>query len=267
MLLRNLGRCLSKAARPTRPTFFRANAFTTAPRPPLADRDILELLANNKLWVETQKQLDPEFFDKLGSGQSPKYLYIGCSDSRVPANEILGLPAGDVFVHRNVGNLVVGSDLNVLSVLEYAVDHLDVKHIIVTGHYDCGAVKASVENQDLGLVENWLRNIRDVYRLHFAELDAIQNKNDQHRRLVELNVIEQCLNIYKTGVVQRKRLKTFEAQTETEGSGSAADGQAYPRIHALVFDPSDGLLNRLPVKFREEIEGKEHIYNLYNRKQ
>ena len=218
------------------------------------EKDLKHLLANNQTWVAEQTKKDPLFFDKLGAGQAPEYLYIGCSDSRVPANEILGLSAGGVFVHRNVGNLVVGTDLNVLSVLEYAVDHLDVKHVIVTGHYDCGAVKASVEPQDLGLVENWIRNIRDVYRLHFTELDAIQNKEEKHRRLVELNVVEQCLNVYKTGVVQRKRLKTF-----------AKDGRAYPRIHALVFDPKDGILNRLPVHFREEMSGMEHVYNLYDK--
>jgi carbonic anhydrase len=238
---------------PTTPTSPTSSTSPAEPEP-----DIKILMDNNKSWVREQKRKDPDFFTKLGSGQAPKYLYIGCSDSRVPANEILGLPAGDVFVHRNVGNLVVGTDLNVLSVLEYAVDHLDVKHIIVTGHYDCGAVKAAVETQDLGLVENWLRNIRDVYRLHFSELDLLDNTETKHRRLVELNVIEQCLNIYKTGVVQRKRMKTFnEAQ---EGVG---DNHAYPRIHGMVFDPGDGLLKKLPVSFRQEIQGKEHIYNLY----
>mgnify|MGYP003386845909 FL=1 len=128
--------------------------------------DIAKLLVDNKKWVEEGKNTDPNFLEKIGGKQVPKYLYIGCSDSRVPANEILGLGPGEVFVHRNVGNLVIGNDLSVLSVIEFAVKVLDVKHILVTGHYDCGAVHASVKNQDLGLLENWIRNIRDTHRIH-----------------------------------------------------------------------------------------------------
>lgn len=217
------------------------------------DAELSHLLDNNRRWVDKQNAADPDFFTHLGGGQAPTYLYIGCSDSRVPANEILGLPAGEVFVHRNVGNLVVNTDLNAASVIEYAVEHLDVKHIIVTGHYDCGAVKASVEKQDLGMLENWLRNIRDVHRTHFQALHEITDLEAKHRRLVELNVIEQCLNLYKTGVVQRKRLKTFE-----EGP------HAYPRVHGLVFDPKDGILKRLPVHFKDEIgEMGREVYDLY----
>ena len=159
---------------------------------------------------------------------------------------------GEVFVHRNVGNLVVGSDLNVLSVLEYAVQHLNVQHIIVTGHYDCGAVRASTKKQDLGLLENWIRTIRDVYRFHHVELDAIPDEEAKHRRLVELNVMEQCLTIYKTAVVQRKRKETSEHHTFT-----------YPRIHAMVFDPKVGILNKLPVDFKQTTEDLSHIYDLY----
>ena len=161
---------------------------------------------------------------------------------------------GEVFVHRNVGNLVVGSDLNVLSVLEYAVQHLNVQHIIVTGHYDCGAVRASTKKQDLGLLENWIRTIRDVYRFHHVELDAIPDEEAKHRRLVELNVMEQCLTIYKTAVVQRKRKETFENKTSDF---------AYPRIHAMVFDPKVGILNRIPVNFKETVADFRHIYDLY----
>eukprot|EP00039_Didymoeca_costata_P021979 m.3333 g.3333 ORF g.3333 m.3333 type:complete len:304 (+) comp2750_c0_seq1:165-1076(+) len=217
--------------------------------------EIEDLLENNKKWVADRNAEDSEFFERLGSGQAPTYLYFGCSDSRVPANEILGLHPGEVFVHRNIGNLVPVSDLNALSVLEFAVDFLQVKHIIVTGHYDCGAIRAASKTQDLGLIENWLRNIRDVYRLHRNTLDDISDDEDRHRKLVELNVVEQCLNLYKTGVVQRRRLKTHE-----EGLGKFA----YPRIHGLVFDPSVGLMKKLKINFKDEIKDMKHIYDLYD---
>lgn len=219
------------------------------------DPDIVGLLEKNKQWTREMKAKDPAFFDKLGAGQAPKYLYFGCSDSRVPANEILGLDPGEVFVHRNLGNCVGGQDLNALSVLEYAVEHLDVKHIIVTGHYDCGAVKAAASKQDLGLMENWFRMIRDVYRLHQSQLDMEPDDEARHRKLVELNVVEQCLNLYKTGVVQRKRLKTYEDERVE---------YAYPRIHALVFDPNDGILKKLPIDFRRTVAQHSHIYDLYS---
>merc|ERR1719487_799705 len=199
------------------------------------DREIAKLLENNKQWVAEQSRRDPLFFDRIGKPQRPKYLYIGCSDSRVPANEILGLGPGEVFVHRNVGNLVIGSDINALSVIEYAVTYLDVQHIIVTGHYDCGAVRASTKKQDLGLLENWIRTIRDVYRMHHTELDAIIDEEDRHKKLVEKSVKEQCMTLYKTAVVQRKRKETSEHHTFT-----------YPRIHAMVFDPKVGILRSSP---------------------
>lgn len=213
------------------------------------------LLEQNKAWVAEMKHLDPDFFTELGKGQSPKYLYFGCSDSRVPANEILGLKPGEVFVHRNVGNLVPGNDLNALSVLEFAVTRLDVRHIIVAGHYDCGAVHAAMRTQDLGLMENWLRLIRDVYRLHRTELDKLTNAVDLHRRLVELNVVEQVLNIYKTGVVQRRRIQTHRDPSVP---------YVYPRIHALTFDPSEGIMRKLEVNFEEKIGDLQHIYDLYH---
>ena len=185
------------------------------------------------------------------------YRYIGCSDSRVPANEILGLRPGEVFVHRNVGNLVVGSDLNVLSVVDFAVQHLGVQHIIVTGHYDCGAVRASMTKQDLGLLENWIRNIRDVHRMHHSELCSIDDDELRHRRLVELSVVEQCVTLFKTGVVQRKRKEYREQQKSQRGD------PVYPAIHAMVFDPKVGLLKKLPVNFSNIVRTYEHIYNLY----
>lgn len=164
---------------------------------PKPDPDMEQILENNRKWVKKRSTEDPNFFQIIGGPQHPKYLYVGCSDSRVPANEILGLGPGQVFVHRNVGNQINGNDLNVLSVLEFGVMHLDVKHIIVTGHYDCGAVKAAAKKQDLGLLENWLRSIRDVHRIHQTELASITDENEKHKRLVELNVMEQGKKIIK----------------------------------------------------------------------
>eukprot|EP00595_Chromulina_sp_UTEXLB2642_P000731 CAMPEP_0196764580 /NCGR_PEP_ID=MMETSP1095-20130614/6464_1 /TAXON_ID=96789 ORGANISM="Chromulina nebulosa, Strain UTEXLB2642" /NCGR_SAMPLE_ID=MMETSP1095 /ASSEMBLY_ACC=CAM_ASM_000446 /LENGTH=260 /DNA_ID=CAMNT_0042120559 /DNA_START=42 /DNA_END=824 /DNA_ORIENTATION=- len=211
-----------------------------------------KLLDNNKRWVKHNSENNPDYFAKLGQPQKPQYLYFGCSDSRVPANEILGLGPGEVFVHRNVGNLVPGNDLNALSVLEFAVDHLGVSDIIVTGHYNCGAVKAATATQDLGMLENWLRLIRDVYRLHRDFLDRIPNEQDRHRKLVELNVIEQCINIFKTGVVQRKRIQ----------SKKEPGSKVVPRIHGLVFDTSEGILHRLDVDY-SRVGSLEAIYGLY----
>jgi len=256
------------------------------------DEHINAILENNKNWVHTKNEADPSFFQKLGNPQTPRFLYFGCSDSRVPANEILGLGAGEVFVHRNVGNLVPGNDLNALSVLEYAVTHLDVTDIMVTGHYDCGAIRSSTRRQDLGLLENWLRLIRDVYRIHKDYLDLIEDEELRHFQLVELNVIEQCLNLYKTGVVQRKRMKVKEklikelyekgvvkaantgeviAQLSDKGPGESAtiqllrlEEEVYPRIHGLVFNPKDGYLKKLPVNFTKRVGTLDHIYGLYD---
>lgn len=155
-------------------------------------------------------------------------------------------------MHRNVGNQVNGSDLNVLSCLEYAVSVLNVKHIIVAGHYDCGAVIAAGKKQDLGLLENWIRSIRDVYRTHQSTLSLLKDPVIRHRTMVELNVVEQCLNVYKTGVVQRKRM---EAANKGE--------TPYPKIHAMVFDPKVGILNKLPVNFKKTVDQYRDIYDLY----
>jgi len=217
--------------------------------------ELADVLKANRQWTTDKLAEDPTFFDKLGKGQSPDYLWIGCSDSRVPANQIAGMEPGDVFVHRNVGNLVCNSDLNCQSVIEYAVGHLDIKHIIVAGHYDCGAVKASLEKQDLGLIEHWVRNIRDVHRLHAETIAEIKTPEERSRKLVELNVVEQCLNVYKTGVVQRRRLETSKDE-DCEF--------AYPRVHAVVFDPCDGKLIKLPVSFKNEIKKFSHVYDLYD---
>ena len=149
------------------------------------EKSYLRLLENNKNWVKEQLNLDPTYFEKLSKGQSPEYLWIGCSDSRVPANQITGTEPGEVFVHRNIANMVVHSDMNMLSVLSYAVEVLKVKHIIVCGHYGCGGVIAAMKNQQFGLIDNWLRHIKDVYRYHHVELDAIEDENERARRFVK----------------------------------------------------------------------------------
>lgn len=160
------------------------------------------LLEGNRRFSDTRKLADPEYFKKLSLGQSPEYLWIGCSDSRVPANEITGTKSGEIFVHRNIANLAVHTDVNLLSVLEYAVNYLGVKHIIVCGHYGCGGVMAAMSNKSYGLVDNWLRNIKDVYNKHEKELLAIIDKDKRENTLVELNVIEQVRNVAKTTIVQ-----------------------------------------------------------------
>jgi len=221
---------------------------------PAVDKDLLDIFAQNKEWVASKKEADANFFDKLGAVHKPDYLWIGCADARVPANEIMGKEAGTVFVVRNVANLVVNTDANLHSALQYAVGVLKVSHIIVCGHYDCGGVRASMTNKDhTPPLENWLRNIRDVYRLHRKELDAINDPEERHRRLVELNVVEQCINLFKTGAVQRTRIDTFKSGAE----------YTTPRVHAVVFDPKDGILKPLEVDFQEYISELSPIYDLY----
>lgn len=161
-----------------------------------------KLLENNKKWVEDQLAIDKDFFKDLAKGQNPQLLWIGCSDSRVPANEIVGAKPGDVFVHRNIANMVVHSDMNMLSVLDYAVNVLKVKHVIVCGHYGCGGVKAAMGNSSIGIIDNWIRHIKDVYRLHQKELDAIENEEERFNKFVEVNVKEQVFDLAKTSIVQ-----------------------------------------------------------------
>ena len=161
-----------------------------------------KILDNNKEWVETNLAKDPNYFKDLSTGQNPPLLWIGCSDSRVPANEITGTRAGEVFVHRNIANLVIHTDMNMLSVLDYAVNALKVKHVLVCGHYGCGGVKAAMGNESIGIIDNWIRNIKDVYRVHNEELSAIEDENKKFNRMVELNVIEQVYNLAKTSIVQ-----------------------------------------------------------------
>ncbi len=201
-----------------------------------------QLFVNNKKWVEEQKKADPEYFEKLSTGQNPDFLYIGCADSRVPANQIMGLSPGDVFVHRNIANIVVNTDLNAHSVIEYAVNHLEVDHIVVCGHYGCGGVKAAMQPKDLGLLNGWLREIRDVYRLHKTELDAIEDQELRYRRLVELNVQEQCMHIMKCASVQKHFLK-----------------RQFPVVHGWVYDLSDGIIHDLEIPFEEILDDIREI--------
>jgi carbonic anhydrase len=161
-----------------------------------------KILDNNKKWVEDQLALDKDFFKDLSKGQNPPLLWIGCSDSRVPANEIIGAKPGEVFVHRNIANMVVHSDMNMLSVLDYAVNVLKVKHVLVCGHYGCGGIKAAMGNDSIGIIDNWIRHIKDVYRHHRKELDAIDNEVERFNRFVEVNVKEQVYDLAKTSIVQ-----------------------------------------------------------------
>jgi carbonic anhydrase len=161
-----------------------------------------KILDNNKQWVQNQLAIDPDYFSDLSKGQNPPLLWIGCSDSRVPANEIIGAKPGEVFVHRNIANLVIHTDMNMLSVLDYAVNALKVKHIIVCGHYGCGGVKAAMGNDSIGIIDNWIRHIKDLYRIHEVELKSIESETKRFNRLVELNVIEQVYDLAKTSIVQ-----------------------------------------------------------------
>jgi len=188
------------------------------------------LLKGNAEWVERRLKDDPEYFQTLAKGQSPEVLWIGCSDSRVPANEVTGTKPGEVFVHRNIANVCVHSDMNMLSVLDYAVNVLKVKHVIVAGHYGCGGVAAAMSHKQFGLIDNWLRNIKDVYRLHSHELDRITDETAKLNRLVELNVVEQVYNLCKTTIVQN-------------AWGARADLE----VHGWVIDLGTGLVKDLKV--------------------
>ena len=193
-----------------------------------------QLLDNNKKWVESKLNQDPDFFKKLASGQKPPVLWIGCADSRVPANEIIGAQPGEVFVHRNIANMVVHSDMNMLSVLDYAVNVLEVKHVIVCVHYWCGGVQTAMTNKHVGLIDNWIRHIKDVYRFHNEELNAIEDEKKRFDRFVELNVVEQVLDLAKTSIVQ----------------GAWERGQNL-HVHGWVYDIRDGLINDLDITIRD----------------
>ena len=189
-----------------------------------------KIIDGNKKWVESKISQDPEYFEKLSHGQSPPLLWIGCSDSRVPANEVIGAQPGEVFVHRNIANMVVHSDMNMLSVLDYAVNVLKVKHVIVCGHYGCGGVKAAMGNDSIGLIDNWIRHIKDVYRHHHTYLDSILDEKDRFDAFVELNVKEQVLDLAKTSIVQ----------------GAWKNGQDL-HLHGWVYGLNSGIVKDLGV--------------------
>ena len=207
-----------------------------------------EIFENNKKWVAEKRRTNPDFFERLAKEQRPEYLYIGCSDSRVTAEEMMGAEPGEVFVHRNVANLVNGNDLNVMAVTNYAVRYLGVKHIIVCGHYGCGGVKAAMEPTDMGILNPWLRNIRDVYRLHKDELNAIKDQKQRYDRLVELNVQEQCINVIKLASVQQEYIK-----------------KGYPVVHGWVFDMGTGTLKDLNLDFPLILKDIQEIYDITGR--
>ncbi len=206
---------------------------------------IEKVFANNEKWIAEKLNTDPNYFENLSKGQSPEILYIGCSDSRVTAEEMMGIQPGEAFIHRNIANMVISIDLNVMSVLNYAVRHLKVNHIVVCGHYFCGGVKAAMQAEDMGLLNPWLRNIRDVYRLHKAELNAIKNLTDRYKRLVELNVQEQCINLIKTAAVQ------------------SAIKERGITVHGWVFDIQTGKLIDLQIDFKKVLMDIKEIYNLW----
>lgn len=203
-----------------------------------------KVFEHNKNWINQRLKQDSAYFDKLSAGQTPEVLYIGCSDSRVTAEELLGAQPGEVFVHRNIANMVIGLDLNTTSVLDYAVEHLKVKHIIVCGHYNCGGIKSAMIPKDLGIMNPWLRNIRDVYRLHAEELNAIENEGMRYNRLVELNVQEQCVNVVKNPFVQKAMLN---------------EGLV---VHGWVFDLFSGKLIDLNLDFNHILKNIREIYDI-----
>jgi carbonic anhydrase len=206
--------------------------------------DLKKVFSNNENWIKKKLALNPGFFNDLGRGQNPELLYIGCSDSRVAAEDLMGLGPGDVFVHRNIANMVISIDLNVMSVVNYAVEYLKVKHVVVCGHYECGGVKAAMQSADLGILNPWLRNIRDVYRIHKTELNAIKDEGEKYDRLVELNVKEQCVNLIKTAAVQ----KAYRDRGLI--------------VHGWVFDVHTGKLIDLKIDFEAYLKNIMEIYHL-----
>jgi carbonic anhydrase len=208
-------------------------------------KSIDQIFENNKAWVKEKLTTDSHYFENLAKGQQPEFLYIGCSDSRVTAEDLMGVQPGEVFVHRNIANLVNNVDLNVMSVINYAIRHLEVNHVVVCGHYNCGGVKAAMSQQDMGILNPWLRNIRDVYRLHRVELDAIENADARYNRLVELNVQEQCVYLIKTAAVQEaNKLRGL-------------------KVHGWVFDIQTGKLIDLNIDFPKILEDIMAIYKLF----
>ena len=206
--------------------------------------DIKNIFNNNKKWIAEKLKIDENYFKNLAAGQNPDILYIGCSDSRATAEELMGVQPGEVFVHRNIANMVPNTDLSSMSVINYAVTALEVKHIVVCGHYYCGGVKAAMQSTDAGILNPWLRNIRDVYRLHVDELDSIEDTEEKYKRLVELNVQEQCINVIKTAEVQR----AYKERTIA--------------VHGWVFDIHSGKLIDLKINFDAILHDIMKIYHI-----
>lgn len=206
--------------------------------------DMNKIFENNQRWIDKNLSVNPNYFANLSEGQNPDVLFIGCSDSRVTAEELMGLHPGEVFVHRNISNMVISIDLNMNSVVDYAVNYLKVKHIVICGHYFCGGVKAAMQAQDMGILNPWLRNIRDVYRIHKEELNSIACETERYNRLVELNVQEQCINLIKIASVQ----KAFNKRNIN--------------VYGWVFDIQTGKLIDLEIDLPKELEEIMEIYNL-----
>lgn len=206
--------------------------------------DIKDIFKNNKKWVEGKLNIDSNYFSNLSKGQSPEILYIGCSDSRVTAEELMGISPGDAFVHRNIANMVPNNDLSAMCVIDYAVTHLKVNHIVVCGHYCCGGIQAAMQSKNLGILNPWLRNIRDVYRIHQDELEKIKDDGERNKRLVELNVQEQCINVIKTAEIQK------------------AYQERGLKVHGWVFDVEHGNLIDLKIDFSAILKNVMKIYRL-----
>ena len=206
--------------------------------------DVKQIFSNNQKWIAEKLKIDDNYFKNLSKGQNPEFLYIGCSDSRVTAEELMGVEPGDVFVFRNIANMVPNNDLSAMSVINYSVSHLKVNHIVVCGHYYCTGVKAAMHSADLGILNPWLRNIRDVYRLHKTELDSFDDIEERYKRLVELNVQEQCINVIKTADVQKAY---FERKL---------------KVHGWVFDVHSGKLIDLKIDFDKILKGIMEIYRI-----
>lgn len=204
-----------------------------------------KVFENNRKWIADKTATNSDYFERLSQGQNPEILYIGCSDSRVTAEDMTGIQPGQMFVHRNIANLVPNNDNSSASVIEYAVGHLKVKHIVVCGHYFCGGIKAAMQAEDLGILNPWLRNIRDVYRLHKKELNAITDESLRYNRLIELNVQEQCINVMKMAIWQKSFL--------VNGG---------PAVHGWVFDVHSGKINELGIDINKIASEIREIYNL-----
>jgi carbonic anhydrase len=204
-----------------------------------------KIFEQNQAWLEAKKEHNEDFFTDQYNEQNPEFLYIGCSDSRVPANTITGLSIGDIFVHRNIANVVSNNDLNIMSIIQYAVEQLKVKHIIVCGHYGCNGVKSAMEQKSFGLLDSWLKNIRDVFRLHYKDLVVITDEQQRYDKLVELNVMEQVENVIKTSYVQKSFVKN-----------------GFPTVHGWVYDVKTGKLNDMNIDFEDKLKKVQLVYKI-----